>query len=126
MPPAVARDAVAVAEWVRLTELTQLKNAKVLTLADGPMLEATARAYAEYEAADLAIRADGGALTYTSTVKGGGIISRPKPEAAIRSDAWKRWVAGLTHFGLTPATRGKVERVDDEPEQRDPAEDHFS
>jgi P27 family predicted phage terminase small subunit len=110
-PPPVARDAVASAEWDRLVANTTLKHARVLTKQDGQMLEATARAYSEYEAADVALREAGG-LTYESTTPSGGVIVRSRPEVTIRADAWRRWVSGLTHFGLSPATRGKVQAID--------------
>jgi P27 family predicted phage terminase small subunit len=116
---------VASAEWNRLVELTTLKHAQVLTIADGPMLEATSRAYAEYEAADKVIRDHGGGLTYESMTQGGGLMRRPLPEVAIRADGWRRWTAGLTHFGLSPATRGKVKRTDGEGEGKNPAASYF-
>ena len=124
LPATVKRDPVALAEWQRIASLTLLKHAAVLTLADGPMLEATSRAYSEYESADAALRGYG-SETYSSITQGGGVIHRPYPEVAIRADAWRRWVAGLTHFGLSPATRGKVKTVGGDSGHGDEAEAFF-
>ena len=122
-PETVKRDPVAGREWDRLVANTTLKHARVLTVQDGQMLEATARAYSEYEAADIALREHGG-LTYESTTPSGGVIVRPRPEVTIRADAWRRWVSGLTHFGLSPATRPKVKAAKDG-ESDDPAAEYF-
>jgi len=123
LPHAVRRNPVALGEWKRLASLAQMKRARVLTLADGPMLEATARAYAEYESAASFVEENG--ETYECPTKGGGIMIRKYPQVEIAADAWRRYVTGLTHFGLSPMTRGKVERIGDDEDNRDPAEGHF-
>jgi P27 family predicted phage terminase small subunit len=109
-------------EWDRISKLTSLKHARVLTVADGPILEATCMAYARWRAAELAITEEG--LTYETTNQGGGVMIRKRPEVEIAADAWRRYVAGLTHFGLSPATRAKVQTVDED-EAKDPAEGFF-
>ncbi len=122
-PMSVVADQISSAEWDRLANLTTLKHARVLTIADGPMLEATCMAYARAREADAVLDADG--LTYQSVTQGGGFIVRPRPEAAISAEAWRRYTAGLTHFGLSPATRGKVE-AQSEDGAADPAESYLS
>lgn len=109
-------------EWDRITRLTSLKHARVLTVADGPILEATCMAYAMWRQAEKALREEG--LTYETTNQSGGVMVRKRPEVEIVAEAWRRYVSGLTHFGLSPATRAKVQTVDDN-EATDPAEHFF-
>jgi P27 family predicted phage terminase small subunit len=94
---------IARAEWDRLVEL--LDGMKTLTVVDGPILESTVIAYAQNRAATAVVEERG--LTYTSETEKGE-ITRPRPEVAIIADSWRRYVGGLSHLGLTPATRGKV------------------
>lgn len=93
-------------EWSRLVELTL--GMRVLTEADGRMLEITARAYAEYDALAKIVAKEG--YTYeTDTKNGHRVVARP--EVAMAADAWRRYERGLSHFGLSPSTRGKVQTV---------------
>ncbi len=110
-PKHVTADRVASEEWDRLVALTTAKGARVLTVADGPMLEATVLAYADWHESRDAVREFG--AVYETTTPSGAIMFRPRPEVAQRNDAWKRYVSGLTHFGLSPATRGKVKAIGD-------------
>lgn len=94
----------AAAEWNRLVDRTA--SMRVLTEVDDRMLEITARAYAEYDALAKIVSAEG--FTYeTDTKNGHRIVARP--EVAMASDAWRRYERGLSHFGLSPSTRGKVQ-----------------
>src|SRR5262245_34969894 len=104
---------VAAAEWRRLVGLTL--GTRVLTLVDGPILEATVMAYAEYRQGFDVIQRDG--ATYETTSREGSVMRRIRPEVAIAASAWRRYVHGLTHFGLSPATRSKVAEAR-EPEER--------
>lgn len=97
---------IAAEEWNRLTELTMAMQ--VLTEADGPMLEATVIAYAEVRRATTVLNRKG--ITYSARTKS-GVRTYARPEVAIRADAWRRYVTGLSHFGLSPSTRGKVQTV---------------
>ena len=83
-----------------------LLNMKVCTVADGPALQLLTEALAEWAEARQAVQARG--LTYDTTTVSGGIMRRPNPEVAIAADAWRRALAMLSQFGLTPATRAKV------------------
>jgi P27 family predicted phage terminase small subunit len=88
---------------------------RVGTEADGLALELAASALAEYEAAARVILADG--PTYEARTEAGAIMHRARPEQAIAADAWRRAMSMLLQFGLTPASRSKVEaRPEFEPE----------
>jgi P27 family predicted phage terminase small subunit len=111
-PESVKRDQVASSEWERICALTVLKNARVITVQDGPILEATCSAYSLWrEARDILLEKG---LTYETTNTTGGLVVKKRPEAEIEASAWTRYVGGLTHFGLSPASRGKVARIDDD------------
>jgi len=119
-PTHIARNAIARGEWDRLVGLTTAKSYRVLTVADGPILEATVTAYAQMRAAQLVVDAKG--ATYTTRTQTGSILYRQRPEVLIATDAWRRYVLGLTHFGLSPAMRAKVQILDDGDQAKDPAE----
>ncbi|WP_345059492.1 phage terminase small subunit P27 family [Hymenobacter glaciei] len=79
---------------------------KVCTVADGPALQLLTEALAEWAQARQAVQDRG--LTYETTTVSGNIMRRPNPEVAIAADAWRRALAMLSQFGLTPAARSKV------------------
>jgi len=79
---------------------------RVVQVQDAHALELLAEAWSEYLEARRYLVANG--LTYTSQTPT-GTIRRPNPEVAIASDAWKRLKAMLSDFGLTPATRSRLE-----------------
>lgn len=83
-----------------------LLSMKVCTVADGPALQLLTESLAEWAEARQAVQTRG--LTYDTTTVSGGIMRRPNPEVAIAADAWRRALAMLSQFGLTPATRAKV------------------
>jgi P27 family predicted phage terminase small subunit len=91
---------VASEEWERLAELSERR--RVLTAADGPILEAAVMAYATLRQASRVLDRLG--LVYRTD---SGML-RPRPEAAIGANAWRMYVTALSHFGLTPACREKV------------------
>lgn len=74
----------------------------VLALGDGRALELTVRAFVEYQAADAIVRSTGVLLEKED----GGF--RGNPACSVRADAWRRYMAGLMQFGLTPAGRRRV------------------
>lgn len=85
----------------------------VLTVADALALELICDAYSEWYAARQAI-IDAGGTTYTTVSENGSTMYRARPEVAIGSDAYRRIVALLAQFGLTPASRTKVKTGDKE------------
>jgi P27 family predicted phage terminase small subunit len=116
-PPTPAHlKGAAAAEWSRLAELTE--TMRVLTVADGPILEATCAAYGEMRAAQRLLAREG--AVYNLKSKAGGMMRRKHPAADIAADAWRRYVQGLGHFGLSPSTRSKVSAL--EPKEIDPFE----
>ena len=110
----------ASSEWNRLAEIAT--EMRVLTVADGPILEATCMAYAELREAQRLIEKQG-AVYQTLGPHGEPLMTRKNPAADLRSDAWKRYVSGLGHFGLSPATRSKVSA---QPPERSNKLDRFS
>lgn len=111
-------DDIAGAEWDRLSALTS--SMKVLTKADGPILEATVIAYRDMRAALGEIAADGGRRTYQTTNENGDLMIRKHPACEVAADGWRRYVTGLSHFGLSPATRAKVQAAPED--AKDPLE----
>ena len=78
----------------------------LLTPVDQDALELLVRAYVEYHRAQSTLERCG--ATYTIRTASGRVI-RPRPEVAIASEAWKRTLRALTEFGLTPASRVRLE-----------------
>src|SRR6188508_2316522 len=97
--------------WEELVPI--LAGAKLLTLGDCKALEIGCAAYGDWIAARRVVTKEG--MTYESSfVDDDGNerkIIRPRPEVAIASDAWKRFRAFLTEYGLTAASRGKVSPI---------------
>jgi P27 family predicted phage terminase small subunit len=93
----------------------------VLTVADRAALALVCTALAEHEAAAAVVATKG--ATYEAVTEAGTILHRQRPEVAIASDAWRRAMRGLAEFGLTPASRGRVEATPQRP--RDPASEWF-
>jgi P27 family predicted phage terminase small subunit len=115
-PPIPAHlDALAREEWHRLVAMAL--KARVLTEADRSILEIAACAYAVWRVAIDVIRAEG--LTYETTNTTGGSVIKARPEAAIESDAWRRYKAAVVELGFTPAARSKVNAIDPS-EEEDP------
>jgi P27 family predicted phage terminase small subunit len=105
------------AEYDRLVAL--LEHRAVLTEGDGPVLELGAHALADFWRLDGILQAQG--ETYTSAGTKGAVMTRPRPELAARTDAWRRAVAVLEAVGLTPTARSKVHAAR-APEPEDPIE----
>jgi P27 family predicted phage terminase small subunit len=94
--------------WARLVRL--LDRMHVLTVADGPALALLAVTYAEYVAADRALRDAAGLEHPTYVVVGtaGGMLHKTRPEVHIRADAHRRLIQAMAQFGLTPADRSRL------------------
>lgn len=101
--------------WSSLTPL--LLQAKVATIGDAVALEMVCDAYMEYRAARAKVLKLG--MTYEQKIlvrededsHTEVLQIRERPEVKIASDAWKRLRSGLAEFGLTPASRSKVESL---------------
>lgn len=117
-PKYIADDELASDEWDRIVINTTRKNARVLTVQDGHFLELAATAYSDFRQAREVLQREG--TTYETVNAQGGAMVRKRPEVEVASDAWRRWKEALLHFGLSAATRGKVEKLDEE-EDQDPA-----
>jgi P27 family predicted phage terminase small subunit len=98
---------VASAEWDRLVQITT--STKVLTLADGPALEATVCAYEDYRQARDVVQKEG--AFYATTNAEGQMLHKAHPATRVAAESWRRYVMGLALFGLSPATRTKVQQV---------------
>lgn len=85
-----------------------LHSMGLLSKVDDTALELLAVAYQEwYEAEEVLAKAG---RVYESENATGGKIMRPHPAAQQSSDAWKRIRMMLIEFGLTPASRSKLEK----------------
>ena len=82
---------------------------RIATAADGIALELCASAIAEYHAARAVLARQG--ATYTTKTPTGSTMVRARPEVAIAADAWRRAAAMLRDFGLSPASRPRVNAV---------------
>jgi len=88
---------------------------KLTTAADGPALQLLTEALAEWAEARQFVLAKG--LSYEIHTKQGGVMHRAYPQVGIAADAWRRALAMLTQFGLTPASRSKVSALGGENEE---------
>lgn len=97
-----------------------LLNMKLVTVGDGPALMMLCDVLAEWAEARAYVLENGS--TYTTESESGSIMHRAFPQVAIASDAWRRAMAMLTQFGLTPASRSKVSALGGE-DGKDPFEE---
>lgn len=103
-------DALARAKWTSIGK--QLLEMRVVTDADAGALEALCMAYSTWRRAEKVLAKEG--LTYASVSDVGATVIKKRPEVEIAADAWRRFVAGLDRFGLSPALRGKVSAIGSE------------
>ena len=88
-------------EYVRLTS-----TMRVLTQVDGPALGMLCAAHSEYlDAVDVLTKKGASYESPTPT----GTIVRARPEVQQASEAWRRVHMMLAQFGLTPASRSRVD-----------------
>jgi P27 family predicted phage terminase small subunit len=80
---------------------------RVLTLADREALALTCSALAEHQRAAAVVAERG--VAYEAPAKNGTVLYRERPEVRVASDAWRRALRGLTEFGLSPASRGRLD-----------------
>jgi P27 family predicted phage terminase small subunit len=83
-----------------------LYEMRVLTAGDSVALTLMADVLSEYIEARRFLNTHG--TTYEARTTAGDIVRKPHVEVAIASDAFKRLTAILQQFGMTPASRGKV------------------
>jgi len=81
----------------------------VLAVSDGPALDLLSEATAEYYEARAVLARDG--QSYECVTAAGAKMRRVRPEQAVAADAMRRAVHLLEAFGLTPASRAKVEEL---------------
>ena len=67
-----------------------------------------AMAYQEWYSAELKLMKEG--RIYETFASNGAKVLKPHPAAAQSADAWRRIRMMLIEFGLTPASRSKLER----------------
>jgi P27 family predicted phage terminase small subunit len=91
--------------WAQLGR--HLHDMGVLSEADATALELLVEAYGTYRNAQDVIAKNG--LIYQTTTAAGDQMIRPRPEVAIAADSWRRIHKMLVEFGLTPASRTRVE-----------------
>jgi P27 family predicted phage terminase small subunit len=99
--------------------VAEMAELKTLATADRRVLELACRAHEDHVQASELLVAHG--LTYESSTPT-GLIVRPRPEVAMRTDSWKRFLKALAELGLTPMSRGRVQ-IPLPPEDVDPLEE---
>jgi len=97
----------------------ELDGIGVLTQLDGKALELLIEAYTEYRRHCETLDTEG--YTYRVETQTGDVMIKAHPAAAMKSDAWKRIRAMLSEFGMTPASRSKVNAGG--PDKVDPLEE---
>ena len=97
----------------------ELDNIGVLTQLDAKALELLIEAYTEYRRHCETLDTEG--YTYRVETQTGDGMMRAHPAAAMKADAWKRIRAMLSEFGMTPASRSKVNAGG--PDKVDPLEE---
>jgi P27 family predicted phage terminase small subunit len=124
--------------WADLTQL--LVGQRLLTVTDQAALAMLVDAYGDYlEAADVVAgracaycgqslrspspcrqepRHEPGSRYITMPTREGGIRISEHPAMGVRRDAWKRVVAMLDRFGMSPSARARVSAA--APEENDP------
>jgi P27 family predicted phage terminase small subunit len=93
--------------WTRYSR--QLAGVRQVSETDLAALELLCYAYADLIEAREALRENG--RTHTETTAGGAETLKARPEVAMASDAAKRMRSLLVELGMTPASRGRVERT---------------
>ena len=85
----------------------ELDAVGVMSTLDAKALELLVEAYTEYRHHCEVLDKEG--YTYQTSSATGEKIVKAHPAAAMKADAWKRIRAMLSEFGMTPASRSKVE-----------------
>lgn len=116
------------AEWKRITP--ELRRMRLLTIVDRAALAAYCQAYAELEEATEILNREGRIIivpiTYRDKQTGEEKISGEKrvahPANKLQRDGFARVKQFLAEFGLTPASRAKLEGPVQESDNNDPFE----
>lgn len=104
--------------WPDLVKL--LDDLKIITVSDQSAMELLCETYGEWKNLNYVIQTTyKGKTSYEFATESGGVMIRPLPEIAQRSDAARRFQSMLSEFGLTPAARNKVKMISRD-EERDP------
>jgi P27 family predicted phage terminase small subunit len=104
--PAPAFQLPGVGERAFIAFSNVLYEMRVLTAGDSVALTLMADVLSEYIEARRFLNTHG--TTYQAKTTAGDVVEKPYPQVAIASDAFKRLTAILQQFGMTPASRGKV------------------
>lgn len=96
-------------EWY-MDMCQELNRWGVITELDSRAAEMLTVAYSEYREAREEVKANG-SLTYTEVGAMGQEKLKPHPAVGIADAAWKKFRAMATEFGMTPASRSKVNAV---------------
>lgn len=78
----------------------------VMSQLDARALELLVEAYTEYRHHCDTLEVEG--YTYRTKTQSGDVLIKAHPAAIMKADAWKRLRAMLGEFGMTPASRSKV------------------
>ena len=87
-----------------------LEQMGTVTMADALAVERLSSCYAELVTLDEDIRING--LTQKTETVSGAMLERQRPQVAMRADADRRFKMYLVEFGLTPASRSGVSRIE--------------
>ena len=91
--------------WFR--RMAEELNAEgIISQLDARALELLVEAYTEYRHHCETLDVEG--YTYRSETQNGDVLIKAHPAAAMKADAWKRIRAMLAEFGMSPASRAKV------------------
>ena len=84
----------------------ELNAEGIISQLDARALELLVEAYTEYRHHCETLDVEG--YTYRSETQNGDVLIKAHPAAAMTADAWKRIRAMLAEFGMSPASRAKV------------------
>ncbi|EIX4511081.1 phage terminase small subunit P27 family [Escherichia coli] len=84
----------------------ELNAEGIISKLDSRALELLVEAYTEYRHHCETLDAEG--YTYRTETQSGDVLIKAHPAAAMKADAWKRLRAMLGEFGMSPASRAKV------------------
>ena len=107
-------DAVALIYWYRMAP--RLHTMGVLACEDGESLAQMCVLYAYLGKLRALIERDGFVLTEMNST--GNEVLKANPAAKMYAEADRRFLLYLSHFGLTPSSRGRVSIVVDKPNDK--------
>ena len=120
MPPHLSK--IAVLAWKRLIPIIAAMN--ILTVADGDALGGYCSAIAQWAMAEAAIAKHGILIAEVVQSRGGDTVVtvlKTNPAVRIKSDALKHMRSFESEFGLTPASRSKLQ-INADSDDADPFE----